>query len=139
MVGVSMGGVVAQMLAYSYPGYVKSLVLADTWCEMPDQTSKLVMALTVLLTKLLPVQFINSATYSLYKGKQPDQVYTREILSKSLKFTKKTFLVMKTTPLPKIKEHLHRIAADTLVMYGDRKSYGIDEERGAACAGWRFL
>lgn len=128
--GVSMGGVIAQMFAYSYPDYVKSLILADAFCELP-QTGKLVLAITVLLAKLLPVSFINKATYSLHKGDAAEEVYTRQVMQRSLQFTKESFIALKTMPFPKLKQHINKINVPTLIAYGDRKSYGIDEELGA--------
>ncbi|WP_462408587.1 alpha/beta fold hydrolase [Neobacillus sp. Marseille-QA0830] len=131
VIGVSMGGVIAQIFAYTHPEYVNSLILADAWCEFPDQYSKWVTGLTVLLAKVLPVSFINKATYSLYKGNAEDQVYTRQMMAKSIKFTKDSFIALKTMRFPNIKTYLKTISVPTLIAYGDRKSYGIDEEKGA--------
>lgn len=131
VVGVSMGAVVAQIFSYKYPEYVEKLVISDGFSEMPNKTGKFVLALTIFLARLLPTQFIHAATYSLYKGKEKDQVYTRDILKKSTSFTKKAFIEMKRAKFPQMTTKLMEICAPTLVIFGDRKSFGIDEEKAA--------
>jgi 3-oxoadipate enol-lactonase len=127
-----MGGTVGQIFAYTYPEYVNKLVLSDSFCELPNQTSKWVLSLTILLARLLPKSFINAATYSIHKGKEPDEVYTREVLKRSTTFTKKQFIEMKKSTFPiNMRSNLRHITAPTLVVYGDKKQYGIDEEKAA--------
>lgn len=131
VVGVSMGGTVGQIFAYTYPQYVNRLVLSDSFCEVP-QTAKWVLSLTILLARMLPKSFINAATYSMHKGKDADEVYTREMLKKSTSFTKKQFIEMKRSTFPNgMKAALRNISAPSLVVFGDKKLYGIDEEKAA--------
>src|SRR3970040_1727864 len=42
VIGLSLGGMVAQLLALEYPADVRSLVLADTLCTLPDAAPRAV-------------------------------------------------------------------------------------------------
>ncbi len=122
ILGVSMGGVIAQKFAVEYPEKVDKLILSDTFAEINNFTEKLAAYSQVIgftLFRILPKTLRAKIVASAYKE------YSSEVYEYFKKVTKKADfgqLVSSRTAINKVDllEELEKLNKPVLVMAGDK-------------------
>jgi len=122
ILGVSMGGVIAQKFAVEYPEKVDKLILSDTFAEINSLTEKLAAYSQVIgftLFRIFPKQLRAKIIASAYKD------YSPEVYEYFKKVTKKADfgqLVLSRKAINKIDllEELEKLNKPVLVMAGDK-------------------
>ncbi len=122
IVGVSMGGLIAQRFAIDFGERVEKLVIVDSFSSIGGSamwfSSKLALLLTKLFSKAALVKFINSA----YRGRG-------EELQKIRDYFREQILAQEMNKIVKVREEVNRfdvlyelgtVRAPTLVLVGDR-------------------
>ena len=121
IVGVSMGGLIAQRFAIDFPERIKKLVIADSFSSIGGYAmrfnSKLALLLTKLFSKAALIKFINSA----YRGSGEEMQNIRE-------YFREQILAQEMNKIAKVREEVNRfdvlhelgtVRAPTLVLVGD--------------------
>lgn len=126
VIGLSQGGVVASLLACTYPSYVEKLVLSNSYSEIPTIGAKWLITVSNTIFRLLPFWLIRKIVVIPY-GRDH---YTKQVILHSLTIDKKMLLAMKSSEFPNHTDMLYKVTAPTLVLCGDRKNVGPEEMAG---------
>ncbi len=121
IVGVSMGGLIAQRFAIDFQERVEKLVIVDSFSSIGGRAmrfnSKLALLLTKLFSKAALIKFINSA----YRGRGAEMQKIRE-------YFRERILAQEMNKIIKVREEVNRfdvlhelvtVRAPTLVLVGD--------------------
>ena len=118
IIGVSMGGVIAQQFACDYHDKLATLVITDSFCEVSSITEKLAGWLQWITIKLVPGLMLTSLE-TAYPG--PDKIEVRNYFKSAFSRMDKKQLLMARKALNKfhITDRLQTIEVPTLVLVGD--------------------
>jgi len=122
IIGVSIGGLIAQRFAIDFPEMVKKLIIVDSFSSIGGYAMRFNSTLALLLTKLFSkatlIKFINSA----YRGRGEEMQKIRE-------YFREQILAQEMNKIVKVREEVNRfdvlyelgtVRAPTLVLVGDR-------------------
>ncbi|MEA1943938.1 MAG: alpha/beta hydrolase, partial [Euryarchaeota archaeon] len=119
IVGVSMGGLVAQRFAIDFPDRVEKLVIVDSFSSirgwMMRLNCRLALFLTKLFSKVVLIRLINSA----YRGEEMQNIreyFRKQILAQD---TKQIMKVREEVNRFDVHDELRNVRMPTLVLVGD--------------------
>lgn len=119
VVGLSLGGIVAQQFALDYPLAVASLVLADTFCGMPPGAEAL-MAGAVQFIEDNPMATVARARITNAFSEQVDPVMRDYLIDQVARNDKAAYVrAARAAHHFCVRERLGEITAPTLVLVGD--------------------
>jgi len=122
IVGVSMGGVIAQNFAVNYENKINQLILSDTFCELETMKEKMLGYTQVIgfkVFKLLGSKMLSKGMASTYKA---DFAYhAKEYFSSSERLLNFQQLILARKAINKadLKEKLNTLNVPSLIIVGD--------------------
>ena len=118
IIGVSMGGVIAQQFAYDFPGKTSKLIIADSFSEVSSITEKLAGWMQWLTIKIAP-SLLSKSLDSAYKGDEKAEV--RDYFKKTYANTDKKQLsnARKALNWLNLKKQIQKIKIPVLILVGD--------------------
>jgi 3-oxoadipate enol-lactonase len=119
IVGVSMGGLIAQQMAFDFPEVVKSLVVVDSFSGVCTQKERYNAWLASALLKVMPAKMIGNLISSTYKRMGHAEVasyFESQMAQSDVGAIKEVRAAVNAF---NILERLTEIRAPTLVLVGD--------------------
>ncbi|MBD3274518.1 MAG: alpha/beta fold hydrolase [Candidatus Marinimicrobia bacterium] len=118
IVGVSMGGVIAQQFACDFPGKTITLIISDSFSKVSSLTEKMAGWIQYLTIKIIP-SLLSKSLESAYKGDENAEV--RNYIKNSYARTDKNQLLNARKAINKfnITKQLNRVEVPVLVLVGD--------------------
>lgn len=85
LIGVSMGGLIAQQFALDFPDKVDKIVIADSFSAISDFTAKTVALVAAIGLRIFPRSLLTKSFGSVYKGEDKSHVrrYFTEVTAKA--------------------------------------------------------
>src|SRR5690625_4543937 len=121
IVGVSMGGVIAQNFAVNYENKINQLILSDTFCELDTMKEKMLGYIQVIgfkEFKLLARKKLSKAMESKYKANFPNHEKKYFSTSESLLNFQQLKLPQKPINKADLKEKLNTLNVPSLIIVG---------------------
>ncbi len=117
IVGMSLGGVVAQQFAYDYPKKVNKLIICDSFCNTNTLFRKCNGWLQWVMLKISP-NIISKTLYLAYKGKEKEMALN--YLKDSIRKMNTKQVIQEREALNKIdfRDKISKIQLPTLVLVG---------------------